>query len=200
MVSAMPGYWTLTATARPSRVTARCTCPIEAAAIGRGSQRANARSGGTPSSSSTTAAASCGLIGGTLSWRRARVLADRGRQAVVDVAGHLADLHHDALHRPQGAGDVFGGLQGQVLAQQLALLARGREQPRRAGRVAGPAARGQPERRPGAIKAQPPGPAAQQDQGRGARHRRGEEPDELHAGRAARIRRVIRCRASSTPG
>jgi hypothetical protein len=37
--------------ARPSRVTARCTCPIEAAAIGTGSQRANARSGGSPSSS-----------------------------------------------------------------------------------------------------------------------------------------------------
>ena len=84
-------------------------------------------------------------------------VADRGRQAVVDVAGHLADLHHHALHRPQGAGDVFGGPQREVLAQQLALLARDREQPRRAGRVAGPAARGQPERRPSAIKAQPPG-------------------------------------------
>ena len=101
---------------------------------------------------------------------------------------------------PRVRDDVFGGLQGQVLAQLLAPLARGREQPRRAARVAGPAARGQPERRPGAVKAQPSGPAAAQDQGRGARHRRGEEPDELHAGRAARIRRVIRCRASSTPG
>src|SRR5690242_6804134 len=165
MVSAMPGYWTLTATARPSSVTARCTWPIEAAAIGRGSQRANARSGGAPSSSSTTAAASCGLIGGTLSWRRARVWRTAGDRPPVDVAGHLADLHHDALHRPQGAGDVFGGLQREVLAQQLALLARGREQPRRAGRVAGPAAGGQPERRPAAIKAQGSEPAAQQDQG-----------------------------------
>ena len=42
MVSAMPGYCTLTATARPSWVIARCTCPIDAAAIGSGSQRANA--------------------------------------------------------------------------------------------------------------------------------------------------------------
>ena len=42
MVSAMPGYCTLTATARPSMVMARCTCPIEAAAMGSGSQRANA--------------------------------------------------------------------------------------------------------------------------------------------------------------
>ena len=70
-----------------------------------------------------------------------------------------------ALHRAQGGGDVFGGLQGQVLAQLLALLARGREQPRRAARVAGPAARGQPERRPGAVQAQPSGPAARQDRG-----------------------------------
>ena len=167
MVSAMPGYWTLTATARPSRVTARCTCPIEAAAIGRGSQRANARSGGAPSSSSTTAAASCRAHRRDAVLQAGQGVADRGRQAIVDVAGHLADLHHHALHRPQGVGDVFGGLQGQVLAQLLALLARGREQPRRAGRVAGPAARGQPERRPGAIKAQPSGPGGAA--GRGSR-------------------------------
>ena len=32
--SPAPGYWTLTATARPSFQTARCTCPIEAAAAG----------------------------------------------------------------------------------------------------------------------------------------------------------------------
>ena len=95
-------------------------------------------------------------------------MADRGRQAVVDVAGHLADLHHDALHRAQGRDDVFGGLQGQVLSQLLAPLTRGREQPRRVARVAGPAARGQPERRPGAVKTQPSGSAAAEDQGRGA--------------------------------
>jgi hypothetical protein len=67
MVSAMPGYWTFTATARPSRVIARCTCPIDAAAIGSGSQVAKACSGGRPSSSVMTCAASSGLIGGTLS-------------------------------------------------------------------------------------------------------------------------------------
>ena len=133
-------------------------------------------------------------------------VADRRRQAAVDITCHLADLHHDALHRPQCADDVLGGLQGQVFAQHLALLAHGREQPRRAGRVAGPAPRRQPERRPAAIKAQPSEPAAQQhqgqDQGRGraAGRYRGEEPAGLHAGRPARIRRVIRCRASSTPG
>ena len=39
-----------------------------------------------------------------------------------------------------------------------------------------------------------------QGQGLGARGHRGEEPDEPHAGRAARIRWAIRCRASSVPG
>jgi hypothetical protein len=73
MVSAMPGYCTLTATARPSRVIARCTWPIEAAAIGSGSQVAKARSGGWPSSSVMTCAASSGLIGGTLSCSRLSV-------------------------------------------------------------------------------------------------------------------------------
>ena len=34
MASSTPGYWTFTATARPSRVIARCTWPIEAEAIG----------------------------------------------------------------------------------------------------------------------------------------------------------------------
>jgi len=101
---------------------------------------------------------------------------------------------------PRGRDDVFGGLQGQVLSQLLAPLTRGRGQPRRVARVAGPAARGQPERRPGAVKTKSSGSAAAQDQGCGACHRRGEQPDELHADRAARIRRVIRCRASSTPG
>ncbi len=73
MVSAMPGYCTLTATARPSWVMARCTCPMDAAAIGSGSQRANASSGGRPSSSRMTPAASSALIGGTLSCSRLSV-------------------------------------------------------------------------------------------------------------------------------
>ncbi len=34
IASAIPGYWTLTATSRPSRSVARWTCPIEAEAIG----------------------------------------------------------------------------------------------------------------------------------------------------------------------
>jgi len=47
--------------------------------------------------------------------------------SIVDVAGHLAQLHQHALHRPQGGGDVLGGLQGQVVAQRLPVLARAGE-------------------------------------------------------------------------
>jgi hypothetical protein len=156
----MPGYCTLTATARPSRVTARCPCPIDAAAMGCGSHRVNARSGGAPSSSASTAAASSGCIGGTLSYRLARATDGRG-QPVVEVAGHLAEFHHDALHRAQGAGRVLGGRQGQVRAEQLALLARSRVEPRRPARIPEPAAREQPEGRKRAAAPQPPAPAGQ---------------------------------------
>jgi len=125
--------------------------------------------------------------------------ADSRGQAVVDVAGHLADLHQDALHRPQGVGHVLGGLQGQVLSQQLTLLARGREQPRRTARIPDPAAHEELECRKPAIVPQPSEPTAQQDQGQGrgpaADRYRGEKPIGLHAGRALRIRKVIRCRA-----
>ena len=39
--AATPGYWTLTATSRPSCNVARYTCPIDAAAIGSSSKDAN---------------------------------------------------------------------------------------------------------------------------------------------------------------
>ena len=60
----MPGYCTFTATSRPSRVTARCTCPMLAAAAGSGDQSRNRRSGGAPNSAVTTWAASDGAIAG----------------------------------------------------------------------------------------------------------------------------------------
>ena len=50
---------------------------------------------------------------------RAQHAADRRGEAVVHVAGDLADLHQDALHRPEGVGDVFGVPQRQVVAQLL---------------------------------------------------------------------------------
>jgi hypothetical protein len=96
--------------------------------------------------------------------------ADRRGETVVHIAGHLADLHEDALHRPEGGGDVFGIPQRQVVAQLLALLAGRREQPRRAGRVPRAAARHQPGGRQPAAQPQPrvPAPAS----ARSGAHRR----------------------------
>ncbi len=71
MASPTPGYCTFTATARPSLVMARWTWPIDAAAIGFGSQVSNTCSGGAPSSSCTTCAASSALIGGAFAWSSA---------------------------------------------------------------------------------------------------------------------------------
>ena len=70
MLRAIPGYWTLTATARPSWVMARWTWPMEAAAKGSGSHSAKTWSGGAPSSATITDAASAGVIGGAFCCRR----------------------------------------------------------------------------------------------------------------------------------
>ena len=64
MAVSTPGYWTLTATFRPSGSTARWTCPTLAAATGSGSQWRKMRSGSSPSSCRTTSAARLGAIGG----------------------------------------------------------------------------------------------------------------------------------------
>ena len=52
--AATPGYWTLTATSRPSCSRARYTCPIDAAATGSSSNSAKTSLIGSPSSSSIT--------------------------------------------------------------------------------------------------------------------------------------------------
>ncbi len=52
--AATPGYWTLTATSRPSSSTARYTCPIDAAAIGSVSNSSNTSDSESPSSDSIT--------------------------------------------------------------------------------------------------------------------------------------------------
>ena len=65
MARSTPGYCTLTATIRPSGMTARCTCPIDAAATGSGLQSRKSFSGSAPSSSRTTFSARLGAIGGT---------------------------------------------------------------------------------------------------------------------------------------
>ena len=67
MASPTPGYCTFTATARPSWVMARCTWPIDAAAIGVGSHVANTSSGGLAQLlARRPRAASSALIGGAL--------------------------------------------------------------------------------------------------------------------------------------
>ena len=71
IASPTPGYCTFTATARPSLVMARCTWPIDAAAIGFGSHVSKTSSGEPPSSSRTTCAASSALMGGAFAWSSA---------------------------------------------------------------------------------------------------------------------------------
>ena len=54
MLAAMPGYCTLIASSRPDFSVARCTCPIEAAAIGRTSNRAKRRRQSLPQAPTST--------------------------------------------------------------------------------------------------------------------------------------------------
>ena len=51
---AAPGYWILTATLRPSCHTARCTCPMEAAAAGVSSKDSNEDRQSGPRSAAST--------------------------------------------------------------------------------------------------------------------------------------------------
>ncbi len=79
IASAIPGYWTLTATARPSCSAARCTCPIDAAAIGSGSNSSNTSLSFSPRSSSTTFAIALNDTGSALCWSVARISWNSGR-------------------------------------------------------------------------------------------------------------------------
>ena len=67
IVSSIPGRSTLTAATRPSCNTARCTTASDARPRGSGSKRANASSGGRPSSAATAARTSPRSIGGPVS-------------------------------------------------------------------------------------------------------------------------------------
>ena len=70
--SPAPGYCTLTATSRPSCHTARCTCPIEAAAAGFSSNSRNNSRQSAPIRSSSTAWTVRVGIGGAASWSLVR--------------------------------------------------------------------------------------------------------------------------------
>ena len=63
-----PGYWIFTATWRPSRQTARCTWPIDAAAAGLSSNSANCSRQSGPSSSASTRYTVRAGSGGAASW------------------------------------------------------------------------------------------------------------------------------------
>ncbi len=69
----MSGYWTFTATSRPSCSRARCTCASEADASGLGSKLENTASSGFASSLSTTPRITSKARGGTRSWARCKV-------------------------------------------------------------------------------------------------------------------------------
>ena len=112
IASPTPGYCTFTATARPSWVMARCTWPIDAAAIGSGSHVGeHAPRVARPAPRATTWAASSALIGGAFDCSSAERLAHGLGQALVEVARHLAELHQGALHVPEGLGDRLRRLQ-----------------------------------------------------------------------------------------
>ena len=96
---------------RPACVTARCTWPIDAAAIGSGSHCANTRSGSSPSSARTTSRAELGRHRRRVLLERRQRVAHRLGQAVVEVARHLADLHQRALHVAERVGDLRRGAQ-----------------------------------------------------------------------------------------
>ncbi len=80
IASAIPGYWTLTATTRPSsRSVARWTWPIEAAAIGSGSKSENDSRSFSPRSSSITRVMALNDTGSALCWSVARISWNSGR-------------------------------------------------------------------------------------------------------------------------
>ena len=68
MMSSMSGYWTFTATSRPSCSLAACTWASEAAAMGCSSNSEKTASRGFPSSRSTTARTTSKGWKGTASW------------------------------------------------------------------------------------------------------------------------------------
>ena len=77
--SATPGYWTLTATRRPSRVTARWTWPIEAAAKASLLEVGEASPRGVPSSSRSSFSIRLNGSGGTSSRSEASVCLNSSR-------------------------------------------------------------------------------------------------------------------------
>ncbi len=101
--SAMPGYWTLTATSAPSWVRPRWTWPMLAAAAGSESISARTSSGLSPHSPSSTPWICFHETGGTSSRSDARRALQvlgliRVEARELDRGEHLAGLHRRAAH------------------------------------------------------------------------------------------------------
>lgn len=114
LISALPtpGYCTFTATARPSCQTARCTCPMDAAAAaGRRttrSSRASPRRGTSPAPCGRSPrAAGSGLL--QPGQRGAVRPGDLRRQRRLEDREHLAELHRPALELAEHREQLLGG-------------------------------------------------------------------------------------------
>ncbi len=93
IADATPGYWTFTATRRPSGSTARWTCPIEAAAAASSSKSSNSSSTGSSHSSSSTPRTFFHGIGGaversvaSLSWYSSRYSGGRNSVSMNEAS------------------------------------------------------------------------------------------------------------------
>jgi hypothetical protein len=153
MASSTPGYWTLTATARPSVVMARWTWPIDADARGSGSHSAKTTSGAAPE---VRLDHGCGQLRrhrGGVGLELGQGLAHLGVEAGVEVAGHLSELHEGALHGPERLDDLGRRLELAVRADLLAPLGRGEDLPGRGADVAGADACAHPGQVEAAVEA-----------------------------------------------
>ncbi len=150
MASPTPGYCTLTATARPSWVMARWTCPIDADAIGFGSHSAKTPLGRRAQLLGDDLGRQLGAHRRGVRLQLGQGLAHVLGQALVEVAGHLAELHHGALHVAEGLGDGLRRLQLELGVELALALGRG-ERPAGPVQGVGPARLGADARHRGAA-------------------------------------------------
>ena len=125
--SPAPGYWILTATSRPSRQDARCTCPIEAAAAGHVVEGEELR--GPPAGAQLGGEDRVHPVG---RHRRRGVLEPGQGRAVRsgELLGHrglhdrqgLAELHGPALELPEDGEELLGGAGLQLGRDELRRL------------------------------------------------------------------------------
>ena len=106
-----PGYWIFTATSRPSRQRARCTCPIEAAAAGLSLNSANVRASGAEVFGEDTVHRAGGQRRGRLLQLGQRCPVEAGelrREGGLEDRQGLPELHRAALELAEHAEDLVG--------------------------------------------------------------------------------------------